>query len=149
VVTNFELSCAHSSRTALVFSGHIEIPRAGIYTFYLNSDDVSQLEVGDPAVHCTAIASEGMVMPAIKTFDQAFASQNTHQWVEVEGDVLFPGESQKNMEIDLVKYRDQNLLPITVVEGGALFNINLVHSYIRVAGVCEFSDNLLNKKLVG
>ena len=149
VVTNFELSCAYSSRTALVFSGYIEIPRDGIYTFYLNSDDVSQLEVGDPAVHCTAIASEGLVMPAIETFDQAFASRNTHQWVEVEGDVLFAGKSQQSMEIDLVKYGDQNLLPITVVEGGSLFYTNLVHRYIRVDGVCEFSDNLLYKKLVG
>ena len=149
VATNFDFSHnKRSDETALVFSGYINIPRAGVYTFYLESDGASQLWVGHPSVSCTTIASEGMVMPPIETFDQALASRNTHQWVEVEGNVDFAGESQQGLEIELAEFGSQNRLPVTIVKNANSFSENLVHRYIRADGICEFSDNLLHKKLV-
>ena len=49
VATNFSFNYrARLEHTALVFDGFIQISNAGVYVFYLTSDDGSRLKVGQP-----------------------------------------------------------------------------------------------------
>jgi signal transduction histidine kinase len=147
IATNFDLSYkVRSDETALLFDGYIKIPNAGTYTFYLESDDGSQLSVGEPSVSCTATAASEGAIPPVETFEQALAGKNARQWVEVEGKVAFACENQRSMEIELIENETKNQLPVTVVDGMDLFPTNLVHRLIRVRGICEFSDVMLDKK---
>ena len=51
VIGNFDLSVRNiNSNFGLVFSGYIEVPSNGEYTFYTNSDDGSQLRIGSTLV---------------------------------------------------------------------------------------------------
>src|SRR5262245_36868699 len=54
--TNFDLSVrTRDEQVALQFTGRVEVPRDGAYTFYLKSDDGSRLYISAPAIHAQVI----------------------------------------------------------------------------------------------
>jgi signal transduction histidine kinase len=148
VATNFSLAyCARLEHTALVFNGFIKILNAGAYTFYLTSDDGSRLNVGRPAIYCSVEPGSSQSAPAPETFDQALADRTRYHWIELEGEVAFVGESQGNLEMELVERG--NHLPVAVIDGVALLSTNLLHRQIWVEGICEFSHERGDGKFAG
>ena len=148
--TNFDLSYrARTNDTALLFDGYLKLPQSGTYTFFLDSDDGSRLNVGELSASCTALAAKGPGAAPVETFEQALAGKNARQWVEVEGKVTFAGQSEENLELELIENETKSRLAVTVVNGANLFSTNLVHRFVRVNGMCEFSDSLLDKKPLG
>jgi signal transduction histidine kinase len=148
VATNFNLGySAQNENTALVFDGFIKIGAPGEYTFYLASDDGSRLEVGPPAISCSIVKGSPRSVPVCKTFEQALAGQEYHQWVEMEGEVVFAAENQHSMEMELIERGTR--VPVTVVEDAGLNPINLLHQHVRIKGICEFSRNAPERELVG
>ena len=131
----------------LVFDGLVEIGRPGVYRFHLTSDDGARLHVGKPSVACEVLAPPAQSLPAPESFERALADRGSRHWIEVEGEVAFASENHRSLEIELVV--GGNHLPVTVVEGMALFSTNLLHQWVRVAGICEFSREAEDKKLVG
>lgn len=147
IATNINLSYnARSNETALVFNGLINISRPGIYAFHLESDDGSRLWVGEPSVRCSIVPSEGRFMPPVESFHQQSGWQYKHHWVEVEGEVGFFGRVRQNLQIELLDKETQNWLPVTIIEGGTLLATNLLHKTIRVDGICDLSDNLVESE---
>lgn len=134
IAANFDVSYrARPEHTALFFNGFIETPRAGIYTFYLTSDDGAKLQVGEPAVTCTRLAA-GSAPPI---FSPVQTNSARFSWVVLEGEVTFASVNREDLEIELSANGDR--VAVTVVGGAALLAANPLHERIRVAGVCEYS----------
>ena len=58
VTTNFDLAMrTRDQNVALLFTGYLEIPHEGLYTFWLRSDDGGRLFVGDSSLHLTDLGS--------------------------------------------------------------------------------------------
>lgn len=142
--TNFSLSYrARAENTALAFNGFIEVSKPGIYTFYVKSDDGAILRVGEQKISCKVL------VPA----DQSMSSQNLDrladdfgdQWGSLEGEVIFAGKDQRNLEMTLAGKTGR--VPVTVMEGLDLFSTNLMHRQIRVTGIHEYLRNPEEKKL--
>ena len=54
--TNFDLSVmVRPEHVGLQFTGYLEVPRDGLYTFYTTSDDGSELFVGEPSLRLEVI----------------------------------------------------------------------------------------------
>jgi signal transduction histidine kinase len=148
VATNFDLSCqARPTYTALVFSGYLQITQAGVYKFFLDSEDGSRLFFGNPAVSCNVVPPPPRPIPATESVGQALARGESHSWVEAEGEVLFFGRDHRSLAIDLLERG--TAVPVTVVEGAGLFSTNLLHRHLRVQGICNLSGEPLEKKLAG
>ncbi len=138
VATNFSLNyCVRQEHTGLVFDGLIQIRSAGVYSFYLTSDDGSRLDVGSPQISCTIVPGSTQTIPVTKTFEQALTDRSHSAWVELNGEVTFAGENQGNLEMDLVERG--NYLPVTVMNGSTLLASNLLDRQIQIEGICEFS----------
>jgi signal transduction histidine kinase len=136
--TNFDVSYrARPEHTALNFSGYLEVPRAGIYTFYLTSDDGAQLRVGESSVSVTHLSKDHANVLATRTLNQARAERGSSSWAELEGEVAFAGVNLNNLKMELVV--DGDRVPVTVVCGAPLLSTNLLHDHVRVRGICEFS----------
>jgi signal transduction histidine kinase len=146
IATNFNLSYrARAENTVLAFNGFIEVSRAGIYTFYVTSDDGAILRVGEPKISCKVLAPP----------DQSVSSENLDrlsgdfgdQWGSLEGEVGFASKDQQNLEIGLVGKMGR--VPVAVLEGLDLFSTNLMRRQIRVSGIYQYFRSPEEKKLVG
>jgi signal transduction histidine kinase len=142
--TNFDLSySARSENTSLAFDGYIEIPRSGIYTFYVKSDDGSVLRVGEQKVSCKAVTPSGQL--AFPENRNRLADDSSDRWGNFGGEVVFVSKDQRCLEINLAGKLGR--VPVAVVEGTNLFSTNLMHQRILVTGICEFLRDLQEKKL--
>ncbi len=147
MATNFDLGDrTRDENCGLTFNGFIQITHPGLYTFHLTSDDGSRLYVENPVI-CQVMPPSGQSTPAAESFEQVLSDRSSHRWVELEGEVTFVSQNQRSLEIELVA--GGNRIPVTVVEGEGLFPVNLLRSWIRVSGICEFARDSENKSLAG
>lgn len=148
VATNFSASYrTRDESCGLSFEGFIQINHPGTYTFHLKSDDGSKLYVGEPSVLSKVIGATVSNLPAPETLEQALTDRTKNHWVQMEGKVVFAGERQQSLDLEMLV--GGNRVPVTIVEGSGLFATNLLHSWIRVQGVCEFLRNADDHRLVG
>jgi len=135
IATNFNVSYrARPENTALVFSGDIEVPQTGSYTFHLTSDDGAKLYVGGK-ISCKVIPPE---VPSAPSADLKSSPAGLgDQWGELKGNVVFSSYDQGNLEIELAA--NGTRVPVTIVDGRSLFSTNLMHRQIRVSGIFMFS----------
>ncbi len=136
VARNFDRACSVRTEDAgLIFTGYLEIPAAGIYTFHLESDDGARFSVGDPAIACQIISLEGKSAPEARPLDEALSAQNHAQWVTAEGGVLFAAEDKGNLALDL-GWKGE-ILPVVVVDGASLLARGLAQRHVRVTGLWQ------------
>ncbi|MCW1923986.1 PA14 domain-containing protein [Luteolibacter arcticus] len=81
-----------------VFTGFLEIPQTGLYTFHVSSDDGSRLYLGEPKVSVTPLAGRG-VMTTREWHGSA--SANGGDWVTAEGNVTFAARQDGWLVLDL------------------------------------------------
>lgn len=147
VATNFDLSYrARDDNTGLAFCGFLKIRQAGFYTFFLTSDDGSWLEVGNPKVSCSVEASPKQSLPPPDPFERARTGTSNHPWTQLEGEVVFASKDQGNLQMDVLARGIH--VPVTVLDASQLPSTNLLHQRIRVEGICEFSPQGEERKLV-
>src|SRR5262249_8757214 len=124
IATNIDLSYrARMTNTALRFSGYLELPRAGKYSFYLRSDDGDRLELGKLDMRCVVTAA-GDPEPAPK-LDPTKDDDRSSRWVRWEGEAIFVGLADGSLELTLVEAG--NRVPVTVIDGSGLSATNLMH----------------------
>ena len=137
VATNFSFNySARPEHTALVFDGFIQISNAGVYVFYLTSDDGSRLKVGHPVVSCTVRPGSTQAVPVTRTFEQALTDRGRSAWIELKGEVAFAGAGQGSLEMEMVERGHH--WPVTIVEGSTLLASNLLHRQVQVEGIYEY-----------
>ncbi|HTI98083.1 MAG TPA: ATP-binding protein [Dongiaceae bacterium] len=146
--TNFNLACrTRDENCALVFTGLLQVDQPGAYTFHLKSDDGSRLYIGRSGVTCQLLTAPGGPLPAPESFQQALADRGSSHWVQMEGEVTFVSQDQRRLNLGMVVGGNQ--VPVTVIEGKGQFSTNWLHSWIQLQGVCEFSRNPEDRRLVG
>ena len=135
-VTNFDLAVAtRPDRVALEFSGLLEVPRAGRYTFWTVSDDGSQLFIGTPLPRLEVIGQPGVPTPRHWDSGTALPAATETAWVQLEGNASFVASHGPDLELEL--RTPAGPVPVRVLGGGdapvALWRDNR----LRVVGVAQ------------
>lgn len=136
VVSNFTLGVLpRSERIGVRFRGWLEVPRDGLYTFYLKSDDGSRWFVGRPTFRTTRLGRE--TFPPARTIvpGQMLGEGEDCEWAQAEGAVSFVGESGTGLELELAAATGKMRVRIPAREG--LSAETLLNRRVRVRGVCR------------
>jgi signal transduction histidine kinase len=148
VATNFTPGYrSRDENCGLTFDGFVEIRHPGWYTFHLASDDGARLYLGRPLIACETAPTQGPAIPVPESLEQALSDRGRDSWIELEGEVTYVSQAQRELEMEVVV--GGNHVPVTVLEGEGLFSTNLLHGWVRVAGVCKFSQDAPDKRLTG
>ena len=140
VARNFDTSySARRENAGVMFTGFLEIPRSGIYTFHVLSDDGAQLTVGDPAKACEILRLGESAAPDVEKLSGPFFAKGGPQWVEAQGTVMFAAKSGGDLELDLAWNGER--LRVTVLDGASLFDSHLASRRVSAKGICKISQN--------
>ncbi len=136
VVSNFDLSILpRTEHVAVRFTGELAVPRAGLYTFFTESDDGSQLFVGSPSVFLSVVGPGAFPPPRRIVPGQTVPETEDFQWATAEGTITFAGETGRGWEWDL----SSDLGHLRVIMSGRtpLPAGGALGRQVRVTGVCE------------
>jgi len=135
-VTNFNLSVlVRPEHVGLEFTGFLEVPRDGLYTFYTKSDDGSRLFVGEPSLQLTVTGRAELPRPRPIVIGQTLRDNEDGQWAMVEGKVTFVNEQPEGMRLELSAGADR--MRVEIADGAQLPAIPLLNSRIRATGFCQ------------
>jgi signal transduction histidine kinase len=136
VATNFDLRYrVRQENTALAFSGYLKVTNAGLYTFYVNSDDGAYLYCGNAAASCKVTALEQRTIPAPMRLKEALAAGVDHVWTELEGEVTFVGQHEQSLDLEVSGQGER--VQVEVVESSPFLFTHLLHQRVRAVGFLE------------
>lgn len=137
VATNFDLRYSvQPENAALSFTGYLNVANPGIYTFYLNSDDGGYLYVGNPVATCQVRSVGHVGAPVPLPLEVALRGGSTNPWASVEGDVVFVGQKENDVELELAGKAGERV-QVTLLDGLPLLSSNLFRRQIQVSGILE------------
>ena len=136
IVSNFDLSVLdQTNHIGLEFSGCIQVPQDGLYTFYLTSDDGSRMFIGQPSPGLEVIGHTELPGPRPKIIGQVLSEGENYQRVEVEGNITFVSERKNELELELSS--ETGRLRLQVAEASGLPAADLLNSRVRVTGIIQ------------
>jgi signal transduction histidine kinase len=152
VVSNFDVSVmSRSEHVGLQFAGYLQIPRDGLYTFYLTSDDGSQLFIDGPrtlsGLQLTTIGRSELPKPRRMIIGQILSESGDYQRIEVEGKVTFVSERQDGWDLELTS--ETGRLKLKLADGSGLSADRLLNNRVRVTGVCQSVYDAEGEKVGG
>ncbi len=130
-----------------VFTGSIAIPRSGLYTFHLKSDDGSRLFVGKPSLQFTTTGTATPPKPHRITVGQLLNAEDNSSWVEVEGKVSLARQTAPGLQLELSAGAGHMLLEIGDATG--ISAATLLNSRIRATGFCQSSHTADGQSVAG
>ncbi|MGB8370692.1 MAG: ATP-binding protein [Limisphaerales bacterium] len=146
--TNFDLSVmARPEHVGLQFTGYLEVPRDGLYTFYTTSDDGSELFVGEPSLRLEVIGRAEFPKPRQIVIGQTLRDGEDSQWAEVEGKVTFVNEQPDGVKLELSAGADR--MRVEIADGSSLPSTPLLNNRIRAVGFCESAETSDGQKVPG
>ena len=135
-VNNFDLRVmARPEHVGLCYTGFLEVPRDGLYTFYTTSDDGSRLFVGEPSLQLKVIGRAAFPKPQPMIIGQMLRQGEDGQWVEVEGKVVFVSEAPDGLKLELSAGKGR--MRLEVANAAGLSPGVLLNRRVRVAGFCQ------------
>ena len=135
-VSNFDLSViTQPEHIGLEFSGYLQVPREGFYTFYLTSDDGSRMFIGEPPPRLEVIGTAELPRPRPMVIGQVLNEQNDYERVRVEGNITFVSEGKEGWDMELSS--ETGRLQLHVADASGLSAANLLNSQVEVVGVCQ------------
>ena len=151
VVSNFDLGVIpHPENVGVQFTGFLRIPRNGLYTFYLTSDDGSRLYIGGQSVGVEISGNAGLPAPRKMIIGETL-SQDVHyqryQRVEVEGKVTFISERNDGWRLELTS--DTGSLDLQLADGTGLSAADLLNKRVSVLGVCQSAYDVDGEQVSG
>jgi signal transduction histidine kinase len=133
---NFDLDVrTRDEHVALQFTGFLEVPRAGLYTFFLRSDDGSRLFVGQPAIRLSKMGTAGFPEPRPLAVGQTLREGEDGQWAEIEGKVTLAREQAGGWRMELSAGASR--IGLEVSECPDLDGASLLNRQVRAVGFCE------------
>lgn len=147
--SNFDLGIlTRDKNVALEYSGYIEIPRDGLYTFTLASSADSQLHLGSPRVTITPPLSRAVELPHRLVLGRVWPSKWKSEWIETDGLVNFA--SRKGLRsIQLELGNETGGLRAEIDDGAGLQTEQLPGSRVRVRGIARGAFNLDGQLIAG
>jgi signal transduction histidine kinase len=147
VATNFEVGVASRRQSVgLEFSGYLHVPKEGLYTFFLESDDGSILYLNDSQLRVIPLG-KGAAPPPRRLAIGHPLSEDEVRWSEMEGQVTQVQRGEKVQQLELVSGKDH--LTMEVVDGLSDFAEVLLGSRLRATGICQGSRNADSANVVG
>ena len=135
-VSHFDLSVLpRTEHVGLEFTGYLEVPRPGLYTFFTKSDDGSQLYVGRPSLKVTRIGSCEFPVPRVLALGQTLSAAEDLSWVKMEGTVAFASKDADGLNLELVSGTGR--LHVRIADGTGLSSSQLPGRHLRATGVCQ------------
>ena len=118
----------------MTFTGFLDVPATGVYSFRLTSDDGSRLFVGDPRVTCS-LSRDGDPRRQVETRPARDLSvaPSRGEWANVEGDVAFAALDGGQLQLDL-SGRDSSW-SVRVMEPGDWTPAGLIGRRVEVRGI--------------
>lgn len=124
---------SRQENTGLVFSGELNLATDGDYTFYLASDDGSQLFLGEPPVELEVLGTRPLVPP--RTILGGSVVSRGAEWAQLEGTVTYVARQGTGLELELITGASR--WRAKIAESGSLITRLLLHSRVRLTGVCR------------
>ena len=151
VAQNFNVADrVRSENCGFVFSGFLDIARAGEYYFYLTSDDGSRLFVGSRNLHVETTGTGTIPLARRLPAGAPLASRDQYSWVSGEGEVTYVGEGKNGWE--LVLQSRSGSMTVLIGTGSEGLPQYLVGGRVRVRGICvpslEHDDHLVAGELI-
>jgi signal transduction histidine kinase len=136
MVTNFNIGVrTRDNEVGLEFSGYIDVPRAGQYTFYTTSDDGARLCVGDSFLPIEVRGEEAAPTPILVKPGQSLGANEEYHWSVAEGTVRYAVEHPDYIELEMRNRGNQ--VWIGVADRSGLPRALLMNSRVRVTGICQ------------
>jgi signal transduction histidine kinase len=121
--------------SALLFTGFLEVTNSGNYTFYLNSDDGSRLEIGDQAGSCEVESLNHDLKPIVGNLNDTMPEQSNHGWTEFDGVVTFADDSGATLELEVSAMGER--IQAAILAPADLTAAGLLGRRVRGIGLCE------------
>lgn len=150
VVSNFDLGVLdHADHVGLSFTGFLEIPQSGFYTFHTTSDDGSRLFVGKPSIRAEVRGPIGFRYPQPHRFQagEVLKDEADGQWSEVEGKVIFFSDQPEGVKLELSSGAGR-MWAMVAGGGDGLSPAALSNKFIRVTGFSQPASTLDGQKIL-
>ena len=136
-VAGFDIGVrGRDEHAGLQFDGWFEVPRDGLYTFFLRSDDGSRLFISDPAtLRLEAIGRANYPAPHRVAIGQTLRDEEDARWSEVEGKVTFVREQSDGLDLELSAGAGR--MRVEIADGSGLSAATLMNARLRATGFCE------------
>ena len=145
---NFDLGVrTRDQEVGLEFSGYLEVPREGLYTFETESDDGSRLFVAERPLSLERVGAGTAPAPRQLMVAQLLPEDEPAHWTEVEGTVAFASETGAGLRLDL--RTDTGRMELAVADGSALSPKLLLHRRVRAVGVGRGVRSLEGPQVLG
>ena len=147
-VNNFDLRViTRPDHIGLLFTGFLEIPRDGLYAFYVTSDDGSRLFVGEPSMQSTVVGQSIVPKPQLLLAGQSMRRGEDGRWGEVEGSVTFINEEPDELTLELST--ETGRVHVEIADGSDLSPALLLNHRIRATGFCQSVHTLDGREILG
>jgi signal transduction histidine kinase len=137
VADNFDIRVATRTQdVALEFIGFLEITQAGVYRFFVNSDDGAELFLEEEPPRLTVLGSASLPAPDKIVVGQSMSAiEEQAQWSEVEGELSFVSRTAAGAELEVIS--GGNHLKLRVLDAAKEPPSCIVHKRIRASGICQ------------
>ena len=132
---NFDVNViTNHDHVGICYTGYLQVPRDGLYTFYTTSDDGSRLFVGEPTLQLKVTGQGSFPRPEKLLIGQPL-SENHGCWVQVEGKVTFASEEPDILKLELSA--ETGRMQVKVADKTGLAAAQLLNHRIRATGFAE------------
>ena len=135
-----------TNHVGLVFAGFLDVPRDGLYTFFLRSDDGSRLRLAQPPTRVTVKATHQLPPPRHVIPGQPFQTEE-RQWSEVEGTATFVQERTYGYALELSSA--QGWLTAVLPDVARFSPSLLLAGRLRLRGVCQGIYSIDGESIAG
>jgi len=147
-VDNFDLSVmVRPEHVGICFTGFLQVPRDGFYTFYTTSDDGSRLFAGEPSLQLKVIGRAIFPKPQSLVIGQLLRRGEDGQWVEVEGKVTFVSEEPDGLTLELSS--ETGRMHLEVANRHGLSPAMLLNHRVRATGFCQSAYAADGREVLG
>jgi len=132
-------------KVSLTYDGFLLVNRDGPYTFYLQSDDGSQLFLYPNPVQLTITGAAAIPAPRPIAIHQPLQDEAGAFWAVVEGRVSFVGRQKNGVVMELVS--EGATMRIKLCNADDVLPVYLLGCKVRVTGVCLDTSGLGGAKV--
>lgn len=134
-VANFDPNViTRSNFVGLQFSGYVDVPSEGMYTFSTVSDDGSLMYIGEEPPSIEGLGAGALPAPVPVTVRQNLRTEQDDRWSQVEGTVTYVGEQAGGLELELSSTTGR--MRVEVADYSDDLPQLLLNSRVRATGIC-------------
>jgi signal transduction histidine kinase len=146
-VNNFDLRVmTRLEHVGLCFTGFLEVPTGGLYTFHTTSDDGSRLFAGEPSLRVSVTGRAAFPKPQPLAIGQTLRQGEEGQWVEVEGKVTFASEEPDGLKLELSARTGR--MSVEVPGGSGLTAAFFLNRRIRATGFGQGASTIDGQRVL-